>query len=561
MKNIRIGNDINIKWTITRLGEAENFSSKNVSVYLLEPFSSSKADIGYTISGNVIDIVFFGKNQRRTGAYTLKLVENDGLVNMNTLDHCNAFNLVSKSCMVGGSDSCSNIEVISISLESNLTLPTNGESAYQIALKTGFEGTEEEWLASLKGEKGDRGEKGEQGEIGLTGPQGEQGAKGEKGDKGDKGDRGEQGLQGIQGPAGPQGEQGIQGIQGNTGSQGPKGNDGIGILSVEQTTTSSEDEGENIVTITKTDGSTSNITIKNGSKGNTGPQGPQGIQGEVGLQGPQGPKGESYDDTKIVNDIAALSQSLALVQNALNTLLEGNVSVAIESFNEVIAFLEGVEDTQSLSGIIASIEQQIAGKQDSIDDLDTIRNGASKGATSVQSSDLATVATSGSYNDLSNKPSIPSEVTESTVSGWGFTKNTGTYSKPSGGIPKSDLASDVQISLGKADTALQSYTETDPTVPAWAKAATKPSYTASEVGALPDTTAIPSKVSDLTNDSGFTTNTGTITGVTMNGASKGTSGVVNLGNIPIGDGTITKIVKVSTLPSNPDATTLYIIPE
>lgn len=36
-----------------------------------------------------------------------------------------------------------------------------------------------------------------------------------------------------------------------------------------------------------------------------------------------------------------------------------------------------------------------------------------------------------------------------------------------------------------------SYTETDPTVPAWAKAASKPTYTASEVGALPDTTAIP----------------------------------------------------------------------
>lgn len=39
---------------------------------------------------------------------------------------------------------------------------------------------------------------------------------------------------------------------------------------------------------------------------------------------------------------------------------------------------------------------------------------------------LATVATSGSYNDLTNKPTIPSVVTESTVSGWGFTKNTGT---------------------------------------------------------------------------------------------------------------------------------------
>lgn len=63
---------------------------------------------------------------------------------------------------------------------------------------------------------------------------------------------------------------------------------------------------------------------------------------------------------------------------------------------------------------------------------------------------------SGSYNDLTNKPTIPSAITESTVSGWGFTKNTGTYSKPSDGIPKSDLASAVQTSLDKADTALQS---------------------------------------------------------------------------------------------------------
>lgn len=47
--------------------------------------------------------------------------------------------------------------------------------------------------------------------------------------------------------------------------------------------------------------------------------------------------------------------------------------------------------------------------------------------------------------------------------------------------------------------------ESDPTVPQWAKQPTKPKYTASEVGALPDTTKIPSKTSDLQNDSGFTT--------------------------------------------------------
>ena len=64
---------------------------------------------------------------------------------------------------------------------------------------------------------------------------------------------------------------------------------------------------------------------------------------------------------------------------------------------------------------------------------------------------------SGSYNDLTDKPTIPDTVTEGTVSGWGFTKNTGTYSKPTGGIPKADLAPAVQTSLGKADSALQSH--------------------------------------------------------------------------------------------------------
>ena len=76
-------------------------------------------------------------------------------------------------------------------------------------------------------------------------------------------------------------------------------------------------------------------------------------------------------------------------------------------------------------------------------------------------------------------------------------------------VSKTDLTTDVQASLGKADTALQSYTETDPTVPAWAKATTKPTYTASEVGALPSTTKIPSKLSDLTGDSTHRTVTDT----------------------------------------------------
>ena len=47
-------------------------------------------------------------------------------------------------------------------------------------------------------------------------------------------------------------------------------------------------------------------------------------------------------------------------------------------------------------------------KQDTISDLDTIRSGASAGATAVQPGDLATVATTGAYSDLSGTPTIPS---------------------------------------------------------------------------------------------------------------------------------------------------------
>ncbi len=56
------------------------------------------------------------------------------------------------------------------------------------------------------------------------------------------------------------------------------------------------------------------------------------------------------------------------------------------------------------------------------------------------------------------------------------------------------------------------FIETDPTVPAWAKEATKPTYTASEVGALPSDTVIPTKTSELQNDSGFLTSHQDISG-------------------------------------------------
>lgn len=45
------------------------------------------------------------------------------------------------------------------------------------------------------------------------------------------------------------------------------------------------------------------------------------------------------------------------------------------------------------------------------------------------------------------------------------------------------------------------------------------------------TTALGYTPYNSSNPNGYTSNTGTITGITMNGASKGTSGVVNLGTV------------------------------
>ena len=111
-----------------------------------------------------------------------------------------------------------------------------------------------------------------------------------------------------------------------------------------------------------------------------------------------------------------------------NIEINGNVISAVDTTYAASDFdIKDLSDTTGLRGAWSN-------KQDTIDDLDTIRNGATLGA-----------------------------------------------------------------------TALQSFIETDPTVPDWAKTPNKPTYTAQEVGALPSSTTIPTKTSELINDSGFVT--------------------------------------------------------
>lgn len=82
--------------------------------------------------------------------------------------------------------------------------------------------------------------------------------------------------------------------------------------------------------------------------------------------------------------------------------------------------------------------------------------------------------------------------------------------------------------------------ETDPTVPSYVKNITQANITSwnnksdfsGNYNDLTNKPTIPSEVTETTvSNWGFTKNIGTITGITMNGASKGTSGVVDLGTV------------------------------
>ena len=144
-------------------------------------------------------------------------------------------------------------------------------------------------LAALKGDKGDTGPQGEKGDTGATGPTGPEGP------------RGPQGEQGPQGQTGPQGE---------TGPAGPKGETGSGFkvlgyyaskaaLDAAQKATASAGDAYGVGTAEPYDiyifngitGEFINNGPLQGAKGDTGERGPQGIQGPKGDPGKDGAKG------------------------------------------------------------------------------------------------------------------------------------------------------------------------------------------------------------------------------------------------------------------------------
>lgn len=165
-------------------------------------------------------------------------------------------------------------------------------SAYGLAVRQGFKGTLDEWLASLQGMPG------------------KDGAQGPPGKAFTYDDFTPEQLAELTGPEGPQGPRGPQGPQ---GVQGPKGDAGTG-LDILGTYTSVEALQSAVTTPTQGDmynvGETAPYNVYmwdttnggewlnqgqlQGAKGEQGPQGiqgPIGPQGEQGVQGPQGPPG------------------------------------------------------------------------------------------------------------------------------------------------------------------------------------------------------------------------------------------------------------------------------
>ena len=122
MKLIRIGNDIQIEWAITRYGEPEDFSNKNLSVGLYDKFNN-KQIFEYTIEDNVISGIFYGKDQTTNGVYRLYLTENYGEEDMISLDYIDCFCLSNKlkNQTSNGKDSSNiNTEVVQLSSSINV---------------------------------------------------------------------------------------------------------------------------------------------------------------------------------------------------------------------------------------------------------------------------------------------------------------------------------------------------------------------------------------------------------------------------------------------------------
>ena len=277
--------------------------------------------------------------------------------------------------------------------------------------------------------------------------------------------------------------QGSKGDTGATGATGPANTLTIGsVTSGKVASATITGEAPNQVL---------NLVLEKGDKGETGDTGPQGKTGETGKTGPQGPQGNPGADAPTITGITIRQSDYHLIV----TLSDGTSYDAGYCRGQAGAgtgdMLTSVYDPNNKhTDIFEYVDNAIKDVKVTTDATPT------QGSTNpVQSGGVYSAFTNklDKTGDGSNVAAAFSAATTRTNIATGeklsvlfgkiakWFSDLGSLAFKST-VAKSDLASDVQTSLGKADSALQSYTETDPTVPAWAKAKTKPSYSKSEVG-------------------------------------------------------------------------------
>ena len=157
-----------------------------------------------------------------------------------------------------------------------------GQSAYELAQAEGFEGTVQEWLASLKGADGAAGTNGQDGQDGVNGADGADGAAGRDGADGKSAYEiaVENGYSGTQAEwlASLRGADGANGADGQNGTNGTDGQDGSDGKSAYQLAVDAGFSG----TLTEW------LTSLNGTDGTDGVDGANGIHGMDGLNGIDG---------------------------------------------------------------------------------------------------------------------------------------------------------------------------------------------------------------------------------------------------------------------------------
>lgn len=234
-----------------------------------------------------------------------------------------------------------------------------------------------------------------------------------------------------------------------------------------------------------------NLVLEKGDKGETGDKGATGDTGPQGKQGIQGPQGKPGADAPTITGITIRQSDYHLIV----TLSDGTsydagycrgqagagtgdmLAAVYDPNNKHTDIFEYVDNaikdvkvttdatpTQGSTNPVQSggVYSALANK------LDKTGNGSNVTAAFTKATTRSNIATGEKLSVLFGK-----------IAKWFADLGALAFKST---VAKSDLASDVQTSLGKADSALQSYTESDPTVPEWAKAARKPSYTKSEVG-------------------------------------------------------------------------------